>query len=171
MAIQCPKEIFDQLVLADGWIDAEDEVLDFLYEALSSGCEYPNYYALFIPSFTPEVLTDWDSFENWCLEISPELFQEITRSLNGYGDETKQPSFFFSSEEDLVEKVHELVSRSDTDFSSSLVVMSVEVECGNERLFLIYEDQDKWALGWGSGVKIVKSLNELTPELGFYECR
>lgn len=171
MAIQCPKKIFDQLVLANGWLDAEGEVLDYLYEALSSGCEYPNYYALFVPSFTPEVLADWDSFENWCSDISSGLFEEITRSLNGFGDETKQPSFFFSTEDDLVKRVHDLVSQENTDFSSSFVVMSVEVECDGERLFLIYENQDSWALGWGSGVTIVKSLSELTPELGFYECR
>ena len=51
----------------------------------------------------------------------------------------------------------------------SLSIMYVEIESESKTLFLIYgEESDGWALGHYDSVLVVKSLDDLTPELGYY---
>ena len=80
--------------------------------------------------------------------------------------ETAVPRQFFSSVELLRQKMIHVIS--NTEDPAWADVTCLEIECDDKRLYLIYEDTDAWALGWGNSVVVVQSIDKLTPECGYY---
>ena len=75
-----------------------------------------------------------------------------------------EPSNVFPTPDELINKVLDLVKNSDEDTE----VGFVEMQSGQKSLFLIFTGFDGWSLGHSDSVLVVSSLDQLTPEKGFF---
>lgn len=166
MIISCAPEIFKQFEKGCGGdVTPDRKGQEFLYDALGVGLEFSGLIKVDIPKLSDEKFSDWDKFEYWCDDIKQGLMSDlIDDEILDEIYETSDPKDYFKIKDNVFEKVI-LILRS----KESLSIMYVEIESDNKTLFLIYgEEGDGWALGHYDTVLVVKSLNDLTPELGYY---
>jgi hypothetical protein len=167
MEVKCPPKIFEEFQAACGdWIYPDDK--GFLYKALGEGLDFPGVVSLEIPELDDKAFDDWTLFEYWCDDIRNDLMYKLIEIEvdEDFDKEERSPREWFKSKKAVKEKIIAVIC---SDEYESADVMCVEIESEEQRLFLIYKDADAWALGHGEGVLVVKSLDELTPELGFYD--
>ena len=75
---------------------------------------------------------------------------------------------YFESKTIVEEKVIKIASKEDLEAMNDSIV-SVEIESKDgKKLSLIYTDIDSWGLGHADDILVVKSLDDLLPEDGFY---
>jgi len=169
MSVLCPPEIFKQFEDGCGGdVSAEGEVRDFLYDALGEGFDFTGFIPLAIPDLDDKSFEDWQQFEYWCENMRLELMWKLVdvddeKFNDAY--ENSSPKAYFQSKDAVKEKIIATLCSSSEESSS---VVSVEIESNSKKLYLIYEDSMEWELGHGDTVLVVKSLDELTPEMGFY---
>ena len=132
---------------------------------MGEGLEFSGLIKIEIPELDDEEFGDWDKFEYWCDDIEKGLMWDLIDDEKFYEIyETSSPRDYFIVKDNVVEKALSILRSKE-----SLSIMYVEVESESKTLFLIYgEEGDGWALGHYDTVLVVKSLNDLTPELGYY---
>ena len=166
MFISCVPAIFEQFEDGCGGYVTPDQIgQEFLYEALGAGLEFSDLVQIDLPELDDEKFSDWDEFEYWCNDIEKGLMWDTI------GDEkfdeiyeTSALKDYFILKDNVFEKVLSILRSKE-----SLSIMYVEIESENKTLFLIYGGEgDGWALGHYDSVLVVKSLDDLTPELGYY---
>jgi len=166
MIISCAPEIFKQFEKGCGGdVTPDRKGQEFLYYALGEGLEFSGLIKIEIPELDDEEFGDWDKFEYWCDDIEKGLMWDLIDDEKFYEIyETSSPRNYFIVKDNVVEKALSILRSKE-----SLSIMYVEVESESKTLFLIYgEEGDGWALGHYDTVLVVKSLNDLTPELGYY---
>ena len=166
MIISCAPEIFEQFEKGCGGdVTPDRKGQEFLYYALGEGLEFSGLIKIEIPELDDEEFGDWDKFEYWCDDIEKGLMWDLIDDEKFYEIyETSDPKDYFIVKDNVVEKALSILRSKE-----SLSIMYVEVESESKTLFLIYgEEGDGWALGHYDTVLVVKSLNDLTPELGYY---
>ena len=169
MAVQCPPELFELFEKSCGsWITPDDKGRTFLYEAQAE-FEFPGVVSLDIPELGDKSFDDWTQFEYWCDDIRRELMWKLVADMEDYDEETTSPRQLFKTKEAVKEKI--LFTLCSSEAEGTADVTCVEIESDGATLFLIYEDTTAWALGYGDSVLVVKSLDELTPEFGYYPVR
>ena len=169
MAVQCPPELFEFFEKSCGsWVTPDDDGQTFLYEAQAES-EFPGVVSLDVPELDDKSFDDWEKFEYWCDDIRRELMWKLVADLGDYDEETVTPRQLFKTKEAVKEKILFTLCSSESEGTAD--VTCVEIEFYGVTLFLIYEDADAWALGHGDSVLVVKSLDELTPEFGYYPVR
>jgi hypothetical protein len=169
MAVQCPPELFELFEKScGGWITPDDTGQIFLYQAQAE-FEFPGVVSLDIPELDDKSFDDWEKFEYWCDGMRGELMWALVADMGDYDEETITPRQLFKTKDAVKEKILSTLCSSESEGAAD--VTCVEVESNGATLFLIYEDSMAWALGHGNSVLVVKSLDELTPELGYYPVR
>jgi len=166
MAVRCSASIFEQFQSGCGSVVTPDKLgTTFLYEALGEGLEFSGLIQIKISELDDEEFSDWDKFEYWCDDIEKGLMWDLIDDEKFYEIyETSNPRDYFIVKDNVVEKALSILRSKE-----SLSIMYVEIESESKTLFLIYgEDSDGWALGHYDSVLVVKSLDDLTPELGYY---
>ena len=168
-AISCSPNIFKQFEEGcNSSVTPDEEGLKFIYEVLAYH-DTTAVFELHMPNLEDEVLKDWEKFENWCDEINHGLMYSLISEDHFEKNDDKTPEQYFGSRTSIKEKVirelTKLVTLGSPTIGSPLFG---EIECENKRLFLIFHDSDGWALGHCDNVFVVKSLEDLTPERGYY---
>ena len=168
MSVECPPDVFKQL--SDGCgssVRPDGPGIKFLCEALGEGLEFTGLTSIYIPDLDDKTFNDWQKFEYWCddikrgsmwLLINEEVFYDI--------EEDSTPKTYFKSKNSVKDMIISVSCDSDSEDTDH--VMCVEINSKDETLFLIYEDSLAWGLGYADTVLVVKSLDELTAEAGFY---
>jgi hypothetical protein len=136
-----------------------------MYEALSIDRKFTALVEIHLEELDDESFSDWEKFEYWCENTQHDLMWKLIDE-EIYCDiyEGCTPKEYFKSKIDVKGKIISVLCSKDAED-----VMSVEIESDNKRLCLIYSaNTDGWALGHCDSVLVVKSLDELTPESGFY---
>ncbi len=169
MAVQCPPELFELFEKSCGnWVTPDEKGQTFLYDAQAE-TEFPGVVSLDIPELDDKSFGDWELFEYWCEDMRLQLMWELVADMGDYDEETVTPRQLFKTKEAVKEKILFTLCSSESEGTAD--VTCVEIEFNGVTLFLIYEDADAWALGHGDSVLVVKSLDELTPEFGYYPVR
>ena len=166
MIISCAPEIFIQFEKGCGGdVTPDRKGQEFLYDALGEGLEFSGLTKIVIPELDDEKFSDWDKFEYWCDDIEQGLMWDLIDDEKFYEIyETFAPKDYFILKDNVFVKVLSILRSKE-----SLSIMYVEIESESKTLFLIYgEESDGWALGHYDSVLVVKSLDDLTPELGYY---
>ena len=169
MSVQCPPKLFELFEKSCGdWVAPDEEGQTFLYDAQAE-TEFPGVVSLDIPELDDKSFDDWELFEYWCEDMRLQLMWELVADMGEYDEETVTPRQLFKTKEAVKEKILFTLCSSESEGTAD--VTCVEIESNGVTLFLIYEDADAWALGHGDSVLVVKSLDELTPEFGYYPVR
>lgn len=143
----------------------------FMYEALGAGLEFLDMIELHIPELDDVSFNDWDKFVSWCENIKLGFMWEIIDEEVFYDIyESSTPATFFKTKIAVIDKIIFTATHKKSEIFRSL--MYVEIKSNNEVLFLIYgEDSDGWVLGHYDSVLVVISLDDLTPQNGFYKIK
>jgi|TARA_B110000046_G_C12762362_1_gene301429 hypothetical protein len=164
MSVECPADIFKQFEDGcGGYVSPVGEGFEFMYEARSEG-EYLGLIWLDIADLDDKSFNDWKHFESWCNNIEPELMWEI---VDEESFENPTPKDYFKSKTAIEEKVISLLCDSER-MAEGAELVCVEIESKNKKLFLIYDDQLAWHFEAKDSVLVLESLDELTPENGWY---
>ena len=173
MIVTCEKRLFDLFFEAKGsWITLKGDDLDFLYTALGEGLEFSDLTLINLPELLESHLQNWKDFEYWCEEIRQFLMWRLVDESDPdfvSAHEKSSPLLYFGSVKEVIKLVLDVLTRSTDEANEP--VMYVEIECDSEKLFLIYEPSDGWALGHNDTVAVVGSLDELDEGSGFYKLR
>jgi hypothetical protein len=171
MGVETSPELFKRIKACVGgeWFAEEADDIDFFYRALSEGFEYAHVRSLDIPPLDNQTFRDWGKFEDWCEDIESGLMWRIVDSddaLFRAAYDQSTPKQFFKSK---VKVRSRIVDTLCGNYKENL--MYVQIESGDESLFLIYFDDDSWTLGHANSVLVLKSLSYLSKRNGFYPLR
>lgn len=172
MSIECPPKIFKQFMDGCGdYVTPDENGHQFMYEALGAGLEFLDMIELHIPELDDVSFNDWDKFVSWCENIKLGFMWEIIDEEVFYDIyESSTPATFFKTTIAVIDKIITTATHKKSEIFRSL--MYVEIKSNNEVLFLIYgEDSDGWVLGHCDSVLVVTSLDDLTPQKGFYKIK
>lgn len=172
MSIECPPKIFKQFMDGCGdYVTPDKNGQQFIYEALGAGLEFLDMIELHIPELDDVSFNDWDKFVSWCENIKLGFMWEIIDEEVFYDIyESSTPATFFKTKIAVIDKIIFTATHKKSEIFRSL--MYVEIKSNNEVLFLIYgEDSDGWVLGHYDSVLVVTSLDDLTPQNGFYKIK
>ena len=164
MSVECPADIFKQLEdgcggdVCLGWEEGYTFLSDVFGEA-----EFLGVIKLNIGGLDDKSFNDWTYFEYWCDDIERDLMWQL---VDEESCESSTPKDYFKSKAAIEEQIISVLCDSSREKPGSLLCR--EIESKNKKLFLIYEGLDGWALGHYNSVLVLKSLEELTPENGFY---
>jgi len=157
MSVECPADIFKQFEDGcGGYVCPVREGFEFMYEAFYEG-EYLGLIEINIGELDDKSFNSWKHFESWCNNIDPVL------AFDEESFESPTPKDYFKSKTAIEEKIISLLCANPVD---SLIC--VEIESKSNKLFLIYDDPEAWHFEAKDRVLVIKSLEELTPENGFY---
>ena len=170
MSVKCPVEIFEQFTKGcGGWVRPDRGGQQFLYDALGEDFYFAGVTPLKIPEFDNETFGNWQKFEHWCEKIELKLMWAIVDDNEKDFEiafEKFSPKRYFGSKAFAKKKIIDAICGGKLAGVES--VMYVEVYCGKKKLFLIYIGQDRWTLGHGDRVLVLKSLSQLSKKNGFY---
>ena len=138
----------------------DDEIDKFVIEGLAH-IDWLSLIKYDFPEMGPELLEDWEKFDYWQEDAGVAI---VPDDINILMDSGKPPAAYFPDLKGIRETALTQIFHSDMDTS----VGFVELENRGRELFLIYTDFESWALGFG-GLLVVKDLDELTEDKGFYE--
>jgi len=167
--IECPDSIFKQFEEGCGNIVKPDkDGLNFLSEALGEA-NFIGLKIINIGELSDKIFSDWDLFEWWCEDVKNGLLWQLVDEESFYDiSEKYTPMEYFESKTIVEEKVIKIASKADPEAMNDSIV-SVEIESKDgKKLSLIYTDTDSWGLGHANDILVVKSLDDLLPEDGFY---
>jgi hypothetical protein len=117
------------------------------------------------PKLPEATFSDWEKFEYWCEEIKLGLIYDISP----YNEDESEFFTKFPTPKEYFKTIKYLKSKIiDTLCNDNETVVYVETTCGEKNLFLIYLDSDAWVLGHRSSVLVLKSLEELNTQNGFF---
>ena len=164
MSIECPPDIFNALKARRGkHVDPTDgDMGAFCCEQYPDARPLGLIYAPHVDFSNPR-LDDWPEFEYWCDDIHSLALSALFPELPD--EETTTPRQFFTSEDDLKQKLLKVIAENDEDLRYGCA--GVDIACGSETLELVYIDLMDWAFEYGS-VLVVTPVDGLTEELGFY---
>jgi hypothetical protein len=154
--MDCPEAIFKKLL--DGIHD--DEVDEFVIEGLGH-MGYMSLIKANFPEMTPELMESWNVLQGWEEDAGVSVIPDDVDILEEDG---KKPSDFFADFDSI--KTAALSYLRDSVPNS--IVGIVEIESAGRALSLIYTEMDFWTHGSGD-LLVVRDLDELTEEKGFYE--
>ena len=165
MSIECPAGTFAALKARRGnRVDpTEGDVGAFCCE------QYPEARPLgliYAPQadFSNPPLDDWPEFEYWCEDVHRLALNTLFPEMPD--DETTTPRQFFTSTDDLKQRLLKIIAENDEDLQYGCA--GVDITCDSETLTLVFTDLLDWSLEHGS-VLVVASDTDLTEELGFYQ--
>ncbi len=166
---KCPPKLFKFFENCGGWARPDEEGQQFLYEALYAGFQFSNLIHIDIPALDNKAFNDWEKFANWCSDINGLKMGDIVdeKMINAeFNEENDTPKKYFKTKKKIKEEIIESIRKSDSDRIESIVY--VEIKNKSKVLLLIYFDSDSWTLGFGDSVMVIRSLDELTEEAGYY---
>jgi hypothetical protein len=157
MSVECPADIFKQFEDGcGGYVSPVGEGFEFMYEAFYE-VEYLGLIELNIGDLDDKSFNSWKHFQSWCYDINPVL------KFDEESFESPTPKDYFKSKNAIEEKIISLLCAESEEG-----LLCVEIESKNKKLFLIYDDIEAWHFEAKNSVLVVESLDELTPENGFY---
>jgi hypothetical protein len=168
--IKCPDSIFKQFEEGCGNIVTPDKNgRIFLFEALGEAGNFTGLKSLDIGKLSDKIFSDWDLFRYWCDDIKIDILWQLIDEESFYDiSEKYTPMEYFESKTIAEEKVIKIASKYDPE-AINQEILSVEIESKDgKKLSIIFYDADTWALGHEANVLVVKSLDDLLPEDGFY---
>jgi len=168
----CPPELFKFFQQSEGWATPSENGRQFLYDAFYEYFEWSDLTPLSIPNLDKLTFQDWKKFEYWCDDIKRNLMWRLVNESDedfkeSYANST--PKKYFKSKAEVLKRVIDYCC--DGSMEDVENILYVEIQCSNQKLYLIYLDHDDWTLGHGDTVLVVKSLSELTRKKGFYKLK
>ena len=166
--IECPDSIFKQFEEGSGKIVTPDKNgLNFLYKVFGKA-NFTGLKIINISELSDKIFNDWELFEYWCDDVKIGIFWQLIDEESFYGISEKfTPLEYFESKTTVEERVIKIASKTDLEDNNE--TMSVEIKSkDNKKLSLIFLDIDSWGLGHADNILVVKSLDDLLPEDGFY---
>ena len=165
--INCPADLFTRLAASAGnHFSSDGEDYSFLYDAFGQS-EFTDLVSIYIPDLSDAVFNSWEEFEYWCDDIESGLIWLLVDEEElADGDLGAAPREYFGSKSTVEQKVIEALCDGERDGLMS--VACAEVSLKGEVLFLIFDDFTGWGLGHADSVLVVRSLDELVPDKGFY---
>ena len=158
MSIEVTQDIFSFLTSRVGDEVGEDEL-----DLRDWWSKETNFVGLtYIPgleeSWSEKLLDDWDRLIDWWEPFS---------NYDGvnWEDPNDIPRHVFPTKESIFKYILGDIEKWETD---KFDVGCVEITHSEKLLFLIYTDFDGWNLSSDNTVLVVKSLDDLTEEKGFY---
>ena len=158
MSIEVTQDIFSFLTSRVGDEVGEDEL-----DLRDWWSKETNFVGLtYIPgleeSWSEKLLDDWDQLIDWWEPFS---------NYDGvnWEDPNDIPRRVFPTKESIFKYILGDIEKWETD---KFDVGCVEITHSEKLLFLIYTDFDGWNLSSDNTVLVVKSLDDLTEEKGFY---
>ena len=167
MKTECPTDLFRTFEEnLECWVQVDGTDKDFVYECLGLHLDFVDLLCIELPPIGNETLKSWESLKTWCNSVYPDPSGDVFTILIEEVDDLEglEPSNVFPTPDELINKVLDLVKNSDEDTE----VGFVEIQNGQKSLFLIFTGFDGWSLGHSDSVLVVSSLDQLTPEKGFF---
>lgn len=167
-------EIFDVLWENRGrsFGQSGDVYQEFLYSAMQEG-DAPGLIHVPIPPLRKKQLRDWTQLDYWVqdihynLQLTDLLLSSSVSSPDAIDFDGSTPTEVLGGASQIHQIAVNMVKRAG-DLLDDRDLWTVEVNCGDRKLYLIYSDHDAWVLGYGCTVEIVESLDALSEKYGYF---
>ena len=173
MSIPCPEEIFEEFRNGIGkWVRLSRDACGFVYGEGLSEIDFLDVLSLNTLELYESTFSDWDSLTDWCesvtagLDLLSVVDQDSEEFDQAYND--GRPSDYFGTIQDLKNRILKHLTDDGSDRYETMVAF-FEVEHQGQKLYVILTELDGWSLGHLDTVVVVENLDQLTPELGFYD--